>query len=433
MLIYEWLTPSLFVEDTCKEMLHNIHDSLRGYEVYSDTYQYRELSRSSGRAPKSIDTSARLKSVGSDGLWMRVRRSFAATGPCQHGGRVREMSRILGMEILDFSASINPLGSPPLEDVVLSELKNICHYPDITYSDFREAAASFVGVEPENVVPGNGSSEIIRIFSEVCIDNGEVALIPSPTFGEYETQSRLAGAQIVKTDIGLEEPKDLDSVFDEALLRDAKAAFFCNPNNPTGILTKRKDLMRLAERCEECGVFLLVDEAFIELSDPDQSLADLAPDMDGLVVMRSLTKSFGVPGLRLGFAVTNRKLAEIMNRARIPWSISSIASAAAVHLLKNKEFLEMSRQVVIKELEWLTGALTSIGLRPLRSSTNFMLVDVRSTGMNSGEIAERIMHEGILIRDCRSFGLDGYVRVAVRRREENERLVIAFRKILEGA
>lgn len=369
----------------------------------------------------------------SDGQWMRVRRSFAATEACQHGGRVREISRMLGKDVLDFSASINPLGNPPLEDIVLSELRNICHYPDITYSDFREAAASFVGVDPENIVPGNGSSEIIRIFSEVCIDDGEVAVIPTPTFGEYETQSRLAGAQIVKTDLGLDDPKDLDSVFDESLLRAAKAAFFCNPNNPTGILTAREEIMRLAERCEECGVFLLVDEAFIELSDPDQSLADLAPDMEGLVVMRSLTKSFGVPGLRLGFAVTNRKLAEIMNRARIPWSISSIASAAAVHLLKNKEFLEMSRQVVIKELEWLTGALTSIGLRPLRSSTNFMLVDVRGTGMNSGEIAERMMHEGILIRDCRSFGLDGYVRVAVRRREENERLVIAFRKILEGA
>lgn len=343
------------------------------------------------------------------------------------------MSRALGMEILDFSASINPLGSPPLEDVVLSELKNICHYPDITYTDFREAAASFAGVEPENVVPGNGSSELIRIFSEVCLDDDEVALVPAPTFGEYETQSRLAGARIVKTDLGVENPEELESVFDESLLRCAKAAFFCNPNNPTGRLTERSEITRLAERCEEHGVFLLVDEAFIELSDPDQSVADLAPDMSGLVVMRSLTKSFGVPGLRLGFAVTNRELAEIMNRARIPWSISSIASAAAVHLLKNKEFLERSRQTVIKELEWLTNALRSIGLRPLGSSTNFMLVDVKGTGLDSGELAERMLHEGILIRDCRSFGLDGYVRVAVRRREENERLVLAFKKVLEGA
>lgn len=121
-----------------------------------------------------------------------------------------------------------------------------------------------------------------------------------------------------------------------------------------------------------------------------------------------------------------------MNMARIPWSISSIASAAAVHLLKNKEFLERSRQFVIEELGWLRDALRSIGLRPLRSSTNFMLVDVRGTGMESGELAERMLHEGVLIRDCKSFGLDGYVRVAVRRREENERLVLAFKKILEG-
>ncbi|MCQ8902716.1 MAG: threonine-phosphate decarboxylase CobD [Methanothrix sp.] len=363
---------------------------------------------------------------------MRVRRSFAAVEPCEHGGRILELSRRLGAQILDFSASINPLGPPPLEDLVLSELKNISHYPDIKYSDFREAAASFVGVDPENIVPGNGSSEIIRIFSEVCLEDDEIALIPAPTFGEYETQSRLAGARIVKTDLGVEAPRALDSVFDEPLLRDAKAAFFCNPNNPTGKLTEREELIRLAERCESRGVFLLLDEAFIELSDPDQSLADLAPDMESLVVMRSLTKSFGVPGLRLGFAVTNRWLADIMNRARIPWSISSIASAVAVHLLKDEEFLERSRESIIKELEWLTGALRSIGLRPLRSSTNFILVDVKDTGLGSGELADRMLNEGILIRDCRSFGLDGYVRVAVRRRDENERLILAFKNVLEA-
>ncbi len=363
---------------------------------------------------------------------MKVRRSFAGVEPCQHGGRIREISRKLGSGILDFSANINPLGSPPLDDLVLEELKNISHYPDNTYIEFREAAASFVDVDPDNIVPGNGSSEIIRMFSEVCIDLDELALIPSPTFGEYETQSRIAGARILKTELGMPVQRDLNTVFDDALLKEAKAAFFCNPNNPTGHLTSREELVQLAMRCDANDVFLLLDEAFIELSDPNQSLAKMAPEMDGLVVMRSLTKSFGVPGLRLGFAVTNSRLAEVMNKARIPWSISSIAASAAVHLLRNREFLEKSRELVLNELEWLTAALKSIGLKPLRSSTNFILIDISDMGMSSAEIVRRMLDEGILIRDCSSFGLgQRYVRVAVRKRDENERLVTAFKKILE--
>ncbi len=144
-----------------------------------------------------------------------------------------------------------------------------------------------------------------------------------------------------------------------------KLLFLCNPNNPTGRLLSRNQVISLADRCEEAEVFLLVDEAFIELSDPHQSVADLAPERDFLFVMRSLTKSFGVPGLRLGFGVTNPALAKIMNRARIPWSVGSIAAAAAEYLLGCEEHLERSRRVIREELNYLIPALQSLGLEPL--------------------------------------------------------------------
>lgn len=356
----------------------------------------------------------------------RIRRSFAESGVCQHGGRVREAAMCSGSEPLDFSANINPLGSPPLKDVISSEMEKLGQYPDNRYTEFREAAAAFVGVDACNIVPGNGSSEIIRLFAETTLEDGDLAVIPFPTFGEYESQSRLFGAKILRTDLG---PTGLVEI-DNSDLLDAKAIFLCNPNNPTGCLLPKSKIVELAKRAEHCETFLLVDEAFIELSDPEQSVVRLAPEMEYLVVMRSLTKSFGVPGLRLGFGISNNLLAEVMNRARLPWSISSIASAAGVELFKHTDHLEKSRKLIRSELAWLTGQLESLGLRPMESMVNFILVDVKPSGLSSRVVARRMIAEGILIRDCESFGLgEGYIRVAVRNRDENARLVEALERV----
>ncbi len=357
----------------------------------------------------------------------RIKRSFASARECQHGGKFREVASA-GSEPLDFSANINPLGSPPLENIVLKELERIGYYPDNRYAEYRQAAARFVGVGPENIVPGNGSSELIRLFAEMTLGEGGLALIPEPTFGEYENQSLLAGGYIRRVEIG---PGGMP-LFSDSDLEKAKAAFICNPNNPTGVLLPREKVASLAERCEEAETFLLVDEAFIELSDPGQSIADIAPDSKFLFVMRSLTKSFGVPGLRLGFGVANPLMAGIVDRARIPWSIGSIAATAGAYLLGQEEFLERSREAIKEELVYLTSALKKLGLKPLESMVNFILVDITPSGLPSDDLARRMIAEGVLIRDCQSFGLGkGYIRVAVRNRHENEQLIAALERVLK--
>ncbi len=357
----------------------------------------------------------------------RIRKSFATAGQCQHGGRVEEAASILGAEPLDFSANINPLGSPPLERLIAEETKKLGHYPDNSYGKFRRAAAKFVGVGEECIVPGNGSSEIIRLFAECCFENGDLGIVPSPSFGEYANQSLLAGARVMKVPIGQDGLPQVD----DSLLARTKLLFVCNPNNPTGRLLSASQVRALSDRCERLETFLLVDEAFIELSDPAQSVAALAPDRQYLLVMRSLTKSFGVPGLRLGFAVTNEPLARILNLARIPWSISSLAAAAAEYLLGCDEHLMRSRQIIKTEEAWLQSSLRDIGLQPIPSSVNFILVDIRPCGLASDVLAERTMREGVLVRDCQSFGLEkSYIRVAVRNRSENERLIAALRTAL---
>lgn len=357
----------------------------------------------------------------------RLRKSFATATECKHGGKVQEARLKLGAEPLDFSANINPLGSPPLEELVARELKHIGHYPDSSYRGFCRAAASFVQVEPECIVPGNGSSELIRLFAETVLVEGDRALIPTPSFGEYENQSRLAGGRVERLAIGgdgLPILRDFD-------LERAKALFLCNPNNPTGRLLSQNQVLELADRCEEAEVFLLVDEAFIELSRPEESVARYAPEREYLFVMRSLTKSFGVPGLRLGFGVTNPLLARIMNLARVPWSIGSIAAAAAEYLLGCEDHLNRSRELIAEELNYLIPALKDLGLDPLPSQVNFILVNIESSGLGSDVLAERTMAQGVLIRDCQSFGLDkSFIRVAVRGHEENEKLVSVLEQAL---
>ena len=188
----------------------------------------------------------------------------------------------------------------------------------------------------------------------------------------------------------------------------------------------------MAKRCEQSETFLLVDEAFIELSDPGQSVAQMASEMDFLLVMRSLTKSFGIPGLRLGFGVTNPELARIIDRARVPWSISTIAAAAGAYLLGCEEHLVRSRRLIREELAYLTSALQSLGFEPLPSSVNFILVNIEPSGMGSDLLAKRTMANGVLVRDCQSFGLGkSYIRVAVRDRKENEQLIAALERALK--
>lgn len=357
----------------------------------------------------------------------RIRKSFARAVECKHGGKVQQAASILGREPLDFSANINPLGYPPLEGLIAEEIKNIAHYPDNSYRGLCRAAAKFAEVDEDCIVPGNGSSELIRLMAEACLEEGKLALVPTPSFGEYTNQSLLAGGRVEKIKIG----EDGLPVLDQALLDKADLLFLCNPNNPTGRLLSAHQVTDLADRCERAETFLLVDEAFIELSGPQESVAALAPEREYLFVMRSLTKSFGVPGLRLGFGVTNPDLARILNLARVPWSIGSIAAAAGEHLLGCTEHLERSRQVIKTEIDYLDSALKGLGLMPLPSQVNFILVNIEACGLASDVLTEKTMHEGVLVRDCQSFSLGkGYIRVAVRSREENRQLIDALKKVI---
>ncbi len=359
-------------------------------------------------------------------LYNRIRRTAADLTPCIHGARVEESAQMSGKkvdELVDFSINLNPLGHPELTRTLVNSYRTIDTYPDNRYAIFKKAAAGSLNVWPENIIPGNGSSELIRLFAEAVIETGDKVMIPIPTFGEYEFQCRLFGAEIEHVDYG--------SII-EFEPEDCKAVFLCNPNNPTGNLLKKKEILQLAQRCVESETFLFVDEAFIELSDAKQSISGFAASNDFAVVLRSLTKTYAVPGLRIGFAIASPDLAGILNNIRLPWNLNSVALAVGERLLKNsRSYIDRSIELIKKEREWLASRLKSIrGFKPYPSDTNFILVDVKEFSLSSTELTERMLSHGVIVRECSSFGLENHIRVAVRKRSENRRLIRTFSDVI---
>ncbi len=356
-----------------------------------------------------------------------VRKEVLALERCIHGGRVPEVIDKSG-RLVDFSASINPIGPPDVREILLDACKNIDRYPDDQYVKFREAAASFAGVHRENIVPGNGSLELIRLFAELIVEHGDKVIIPSPTFCEYEFNCRLFGAKPLFV-----ESSKVDKISDK-MLEESKALFICNPNNPTGELLQRYTLEELADRCVKNEIYLFVDETFIELSDPEQSIGDIAAKEDYVFVLRSLTKCFAIPGIRIGYGIGPRRLVELMNKSRLSWNLSCFAEAVGIYLFQKSDYLEKSRELIKSERKWLINRLSEIkGVNPLESRANFILLDVKGTGLSSSELTECMLYHGFLIRNCSSFKSlgEGYVRVAVRTRKENEKLVIALKQVID--
>ena len=346
----------------------------------------------------------------------------------RHGGRmlsIAERYKKSPEDFIEFSASMNPI-EMDLKEVILNSLDKIRYYPDNNYAMLKSAISSLHAVAKENICVGNGSVEMIRNFSHALLKRGDKILIPEPTFEEYEYNGRIFGAEPIF--IGYGKFEELDKI-----LPDIKIFFLCNPNNPTGRLIKKREMKRIMDICIENDCYLFVDEAFIELSSPSESLVKEASDEEKLFVLRSLTKCFSIPGLRVGYGIGDEAIVEKMEELRLPWDIGCIEEEVACYLLKEGEsFLEISRDYIREEREWVGKRLSKLGLRPLKSDTNFLMVNVEP--FSSKDLSEELIEKGIIVRDCSSFRSlkEGYMRIAIRKREDNIRLLDALKGILGG-
>ncbi len=340
-----------------------------------------------------------------------------------HGGNLRQLAQDAGLseyDVLDFSANINPLGPPEwLRPLISSQIGALAHYPDPDCLVLREAVAARYGVGNDEVIAGNGSTEIIHLLTRVLAKS--LALIPVPAYSDYAHAARLAGMRVET--LPLEDDLDRHPGIDNAVV------FLGRPNNPTGKVIAADMLRALAGR-HSSSIFV-VDEAFGDFVEDFESLTRQRPA--NVAVLLSLTKIFAIPGLRLGCAVADANLIRRMRDLQPAWSVNTLAQAVGVAALSDANYVRRTCEYVTRQRESLAAELCALpGLTVLPSQANFLLARIDCVGIDAPLLAKQLLSCGIAIRVCDNFdGLDArFFRVAVRTEKENARLVEALRRVL---
>jgi len=331
-------------------------------------------------------------------------------------------------EIINLASNESPYGpSPKVLKALEAELGSIGRYPDPSARRLKKAIAGYLGVGQECVTLGNGSDELMDLVCKAFLNQGDRVLIPFPTFELYEISVRLYGARPVFLRLS---PPDFGWKAD-ALKRAAKGTklgFFGRPNNPTG---NGVGLDLLRQLLKSCGLVVL-DEAYVEFA--SGSAAKLAAREKNLIVLRTFSKAFGLAGLRVGYAVGNPRLIEVMERVRAPFNVNRLAQVAALAALNDRPYVARVVNTIRTGRDYLFRELDNVGLRPLPSEANFLTVDVSGWRMKSADFCDVLARRGIFVRDLSAFKGAGenYVRITVGTPEQNKKLVVELKKLKEG-
>lgn len=349
-----------------------------------------------------------------------------------HGGNIYAASKKTGIpenRILDFSASINFLGVPEQAALLMKRhIKDLPHYPE----PFSEQLSMHIGkkfrVDEESIICGNGSTELIYLIPRAL--KPKKVLIPAPTFSEYEKSCSAGNAsKIVRYELQPDDNFRIDpDVFIEAMgggrnkraSQSCNMAFLCNPNNPTGQVLSKMDVMRIAAAANKMRCYLVVDEAFIDYC-PECSVMKEVRDNPYLIVIRSMTKFYALSGLRIGYGVFPHSIISTIRQYKEPWTVNTLAQKAGVAALNDKPYQKSSLKAMGREKLFVEKALVSAGIDFILSRANYYLLRIK----NARNVIAALERKGILVRDCSNFiGLDDtYIRIAVRSRKENKILM----------
>lgn len=348
-----------------------------------------------------------------------------------HGGNVKQLAELSGRspgDILDFSANINPLGPPEWAlPLIQSRFHETQHYPDPDCSALIESIAARYGVGRDQVIVGNGSTEILYLLPRV-LPSGPV-VIPVPSYIDYANVARLSGLPVKTLPLQEEMAFNPEIGGIDALLAENGVVFLGQPNNPTGMLYEASALRVLARK--HPSAWFIVDEAFADFVENMDSLTRDRPP--NVVVLLSLTKIFAIPGIRLGCAVASAEIIRRLKTIQPPWSVNAIAQMVGERALQDREYLEKSKSHVTAQRTHLVERLRLMGCFTVYpGAANFLLLRIDRTGMDAAFIAAKLLADGIAVRRCQNFeGLDDrFFRIAVRTEEENSRLLTSLEKII---
>ncbi len=358
----------------------------------------------------------------------------------QHGGdldAIQNKYHIPKNEIVDFSGNINPLGFPDsVKQRLTKNLDIICVYPDKNYAALRKAISNYTGAEAEHIVVGNGSTELISTFIKIA--QAKQTLIVAPAYSEYEREVTLCGSEYRYFALEEKEQFCLNvSKLIAALTSDIGLLVLCNPNNPTGTIVTKIQLEQILQHCKQNNISVMIDETYMEFCDNLEECCaiPLAKKFDNLFVIRGVSKFFAAPGMRLGYGISsNNVFLETLKKNQDPWSVNSVAAFAGELLFSDKEFIQKTKTLISTERKRCIEQLKQFqNMKVYHSSSNFILMKLKTNAINSHQIFEKLIQKKLLVRDASSFAFldDTFLRFCIRMPEHNTALLEQLRELIE--
>lgn len=349
-----------------------------------------------------------------------------------HGSDLEKIEAYFGIkkeDITSFSANVNPLGvSPLLRESLSAHIDAITTYPDREYTALRRCIADYAGTDYENILVGNGSTELISLF--IQIEHPKKAMIIGPTYSEYEREISLGGGTCLYYPLKEELDFALDVTHFTAQLNESiDLLVICNPNNPTSTAISNSDMRKILDTCKQHDIFVMVDETYVEFA-PDYhgiTSVPLTAYYNNIIILRGTSKFFAAPGLRLGYAITgNRDLIKTINSRKNPWTINSLAVVAGEIMFKDTGYIEQTRQLISSERARMYEALKADSRFKVYEPTgNFMLVKILDEALTSDQLFEKAIRQGMMIRDCSTFPFlnNKFFRFCMMSPEMNDKLL----------
>jgi len=358
-----------------------------------------------------------------------VRKNILKVNHYVPGKPIEEVEREFKLSnVIKLASNENCFGaSPKALAAIKKKLKDINRYPDASSFYLKKRMARLLGVKEDQLIFGNGSDEIIGIAIRAFVNEGDEVIVARPTFLIYEIASQIHNATVRQVGLTRDYRYDL-AAMKKAVTDKTKMVFVANPDNPTGTYVTKKELDEFLDGLPE-RVIVYLDEAYFEFA--DYGCGDYPDGLDyikrpALVVSRSFSKVYGLAGLRVGYGISNAGLISYMERVRDPFNVNILAQAGALAALDDRAFLKKTLSHVEKEKKALYTAFDKMGLKYVKSATNFVIVDV---GRDCKDVFNGLLKQGVIVRDMKAWGLDTFIRVTIGTSAENKRFIAALKKL----
>lgn len=364
----------------------------------------------------------------SDFVKKRARPEIFNLKPYVPGKPIEEVRRELGLDdIIKLASNENPLGPSPLAmQAVAASLPDLHMYPDANCFLLKRKLAQHLGADVGQILVGNGSDELLMLLATTFLDQGDRVIYGTPTFSEYRFTATIMGA--VCQEIPLRDfTYDLDRLL-QAVDERTKMVYICNPNNPTGTIVGEETIQRFMDQVPE-GVLVVFDEAYSEYADSPGFASGYRFVAEGrpAIVLRTLSKIYGLAGLRIGYALTTAEIAKAVEMITPPFNVNSLAQVGARAALDDNEHLNQSLQLNRQGKQYLYESFQRLGLSYVPTQANFIFVD---TGRNCRQVFQALLEKGVIVRTGDVFGYPDFIRVTIGTLEQNRRFIESLTQVL---